>query len=86
MGRYLILDIGAGTIDILYYDTDSGIHYKTVAKSPVLYLAEQASSLSGDLLITGVEMGGGGPFKGTERARKDIKGDHVRLLCRHHPP
>jgi uncharacterized protein (DUF1786 family) len=59
MGKYLILDIGAGTIDILYYDTNSNIHYKAVAKSPVLSLAEQASRLSGDLLITGVEMGGG---------------------------
>jgi uncharacterized protein (DUF1786 family) len=59
MSRYLILDIGAGTIDMLYYDTNSGIHYKAVAKSPVLSLAEQASRLPGDLLITGVEMGGG---------------------------
>jgi uncharacterized protein (DUF1786 family) len=59
MGQYLILDIGAGTIDLLYFDTDSGVHYKTVAKSPVLSLAEQASRLPGDLLVTGVEMGGG---------------------------
>ena len=59
MSRYLILDIGAGTIDILYYDTGSGIHYKAVAKSPVLSLAEQASRLPGNLLVEGVEMGGG---------------------------
>ena len=59
MSRYLILDVGAGTIDILYYDATTGIHYKAVAKSPVLSIAEQAARLSGDLLITGVEMGGG---------------------------
>jgi uncharacterized protein (DUF1786 family) len=59
MGQYLILDVGAGTIDILYYDTDSGVHYKAVAKSPVLSLAEQAARLPGNLLVEGVEMGGG---------------------------
>ena len=59
MSRFLILDIGAGTMDLLYYDTESDLHYKTVAKSPVLYLAEQAASLPGDLLITRNEMGGG---------------------------
>jgi uncharacterized protein (DUF1786 family) len=59
MSRYLILDVGAGTIDILYYDANTGIHYKAVAESPVLSVAEKAARLSGDLLITGVEMGGG---------------------------
>lgn len=59
MSRFLILDIGAGTMDLLYHDTGSGLHYKAVAKSPVLYLAEKAASLPGNLLITGNEMGGG---------------------------
>jgi len=59
MGRFLIVDIGAGTMDVLYYDMDSGIHYKAVAKSPVLNMAEKAASLPGNLLITGSEMGGG---------------------------
>lgn len=59
MSRFLILDIGAGTMDLLYHDTESGLHYKAVAKSPVLYLAEKAASLPGNLLITGNEMGGG---------------------------
>jgi uncharacterized protein (DUF1786 family) len=59
MGRFLILDIGAGTMDMLCYDTDSGIHYKAVVKSPVLALAEKAASLPGNLVVTGVEMGGG---------------------------
>ena len=59
MSKFLIVDIGAGTMDVLYYDMGSGTHYKTVAKSPVLHLAEKAASLSGDLLLTGSEMGGG---------------------------
>jgi len=59
MSKLLILDIGAGTMDVLYYDTESGQHYKAVAKSPVLHLAERVKELPGDLLITGVEMGGG---------------------------
>jgi uncharacterized protein (DUF1786 family) len=72
MSRFLILDIGAGTMDLLYYDTASGLHYKTVAKSPVLRLAEEASRLVGDLLIVGSEMGGG-PLSQVliERAKKD---------------
>ena len=59
MGRFLILDIGAGTMDVLYYHTDSRVHYKAVTKSPVLSIAEKAASLPGNLLITGTEMGGG---------------------------
>jgi len=59
MSRFLIVDIGAGTMDVLYYDMDSGTYYKTVAKSPVLNLAEKVASLSGNILLTGNEMGGG---------------------------
>jgi len=59
MSRYLMLDIGAGTLDILHYDDESGIHYKAVVKSPVLAVAEQARRLPGSLLVCGTEMGGG---------------------------
>jgi uncharacterized protein (DUF1786 family) len=59
MSRFLMVDIGAGTMDVLWYDTQSDLHYKAVVKSPVRYLAEQAAELSGDLVITGSEMGGG---------------------------
>jgi len=59
MSKFLILDIGAGTMDILYYNTECGMHYKAVVKSPVQYLAEKTAGLSGNLLITGKEMGGG---------------------------
>jgi uncharacterized protein (DUF1786 family) len=59
MSRILILDIGAGTMDLLCYDTASGLHYKAVVKSPVLAVAEEAAGLPGNLLVTGTEMGGG---------------------------
>ena len=59
MSRYLLLDIGAGTLDVLYFDEETSHHYKAVVKSPVLYLAELAANLPGNLLITGNEMGGG---------------------------
>ncbi len=59
MSKFLMVDIGAGTMDVLYFDAESGLHYKAVAKSPVLYVAEKAARLPGSLLITGCEMGGG---------------------------
>lgn len=57
--KFLILDIGAGTMDVLYYDSDSGNHYKAVSRSPVLNIADKAALLKGDIIVTGVEMGGG---------------------------
>lgn len=59
MSRYLLLDIGAGTLDMLYYDDKSGLHYKAVVKSPVLTVSDQALRLPGNLLVRGTEMGGG---------------------------
>jgi uncharacterized protein (DUF1786 family) len=59
MSRFLIVDIGAGTMDILYFDDKSRQHYKAVARSPVLHLAEKAASMPGKLVVTGWEMGGG---------------------------
>ncbi len=59
MSRFLMVDIGAGTMDVLWYDTDSELHYKAVVKSPVRYVAENAARLPGDLLVSGTEMGGG---------------------------
>ena len=59
MSRFLMVDIGAGTMDILCYDTQTDLHYKAVVKSPVCYIAEKAAAASGNLLITGCEMGGG---------------------------
>ncbi len=59
MSKFLLIDIGAGTMDVLYYDTEADLHYKAVVKSPVRYIAERAAEITGDLLVTGVEMGGG---------------------------
>jgi uncharacterized protein (DUF1786 family) len=59
MSRFLILDIGAGTMDILCYDSETNLSYKAVATSPTIYLAQAVESLQKDLLITGCEMGGG---------------------------
>jgi len=71
MGRFLLLDIGAGTMDVLCYNTASGLHYKAVVKSPVLSLAEKAMSLPGNLVVTGTEMGGGPVSKALiERAQE----------------
>ena len=59
MSKFLMLDIGAGTLDVLYYDDESGLQYKAVVKSPVLTVAEKARRLQGHLLVRGTEMGGG---------------------------
>jgi len=59
MSRYLLVDIGAGTMDVLYYDDSDQQHYKAVVASPVIQVARQISAGSGKLLVTGVEMGGG---------------------------
>jgi len=54
-----MVDIGAGTMDVLWYDSETALHYKAAVKSPVRYIAEKAAELPGNLLITGTEMGGG---------------------------
>lgn len=59
MGRFLMIDVGAGTMDVLFYDTRTDQHYKTVVKSPVRTVAEKAAAVSGNLLVVGNEMGGG---------------------------
>ncbi len=59
MSRFLCIDIGAGTMDLLWYDTESVHHYKAVAVSPVRTVAARAAGLPGDLVVTGCEMGGG---------------------------
>ncbi len=59
MGRYLMLDIGAGTLDLLYVDSDHDLHYKAVVRSPVRVLADEIRQIAGDLVVTGGEMGGG---------------------------
>ena len=41
MSQLLMIDIGAGTMDMLCYDSNSGDHFKAVAPSPVRLVAEQ---------------------------------------------
>jgi uncharacterized protein (DUF1786 family) len=70
MNRFLMLDIGAGTLDVLYYDTEDGLHYKAVVKSPIRTAQEKAESLPGNLLVLGKEMGGGSVSRAlVERAK-----------------
>ncbi len=59
MSKILTIDIGAGTMDILYYDTESGLHYKSVVKSPVASIAAEIEQTEGKLVVVGCEMGGG---------------------------
>ena len=41
MSRILTVDIGAGTMDVLYLDTRRSEHFKAVVTSPVASLARQ---------------------------------------------
>jgi uncharacterized protein (DUF1786 family) len=59
MCRVLTIDIGAGTMDVLYYNLKDGTHYKSVVRSPVATIAEKVLASKGKLLIRGSEMGGG---------------------------
>ena len=59
MSRFLMIDIGAGTMDILWYDSLSNEHFKAVAPSPVRTIGEAINRNHGPLVVDGVEMGGG---------------------------
>jgi uncharacterized protein (DUF1786 family) len=59
MSRFLCVDIGSGTMDVLWFDSESVHHYKAVVVSPVRTIAERAARLPGNLVVTGCEMGGG---------------------------
>ena len=59
MSRCLLVDIGAGTMDVLCFEEETGLSVKAVARSPVLEVSERAAGLPGNLLVTGKEMGGG---------------------------
>ena len=58
MARWLMLDIGAGTLDLLVVDSEDGQSYKAVAKSPIRTVAEEIEATPGPLAVTGGEMGG----------------------------
>lgn len=70
MSRILTIDVGAGTMDVLYFDTRCAEHFKAVVKSPVASLSQQIEATPGRLLILGREMGGGAVSRALkERAR-----------------
>ena len=68
MSKFLLVDIGAGTMDILYYDESHPQHYKAVVQSPVRRIANTIEACAGNLILTGVEMGGG-PVTGALKRR-----------------
>ncbi len=70
MSRYLMIDIGAGTMDILYYDDSADLHYKAVVKSPARLITETAEAAGGSLAVSGCEMGGS-PLSGVLKARAE---------------
>ena len=86
MSRFLMVDIGAGTMDVLWYDTEAELHYKAVVKSPVRHLAEKAAELSGNLLISGTEMGGGPITAVLKKRAAKCRGRDVGLGGRHASP
>jgi uncharacterized protein (DUF1786 family) len=60
MTRFLAMDVGASTLDVMVLDTSSGDQFKFVAKSPTRSLAERITAWRGNrMLITGRQMGGG---------------------------
>lgn len=70
MIRSLLIDVGAGTLDLLWHNSTTGELYKAVITSPVRRLARTIEVTPGDLLVTGVEMGGGPVTRALrERAR-----------------
>jgi uncharacterized protein (DUF1786 family) len=70
MKPFLMIDIGAGTMDVMCYVPSEGMHYKAVVQSPVRTLARRIESTTGNLVVTGVEMGGG-PVTAALQARTE---------------
>ncbi len=88
MKPYLMIDIGAGTMDVMCYVPSEGMHYKAVVQSPVRTLAAEIRVTTGNLAVTGVEMGGGpvtaALHKRTESAQVVISRTAAATI--HHDP
>ena len=86
--KFLLVDIGAGTMDVLYVDDQSPNHFKAVVQSPVRTLAEKIAATAGDLVVVGCEMGGGavsGVLR--QRARQDdVAVTAAAAATLHHDP
>lgn len=75
-------------MDIMCYVPDENMHYKAVVKSPVRTMAADIEATSGDLLVTGVEMGGG-PVTDALKARArvaTVTASRVAAATLHHHP
>jgi uncharacterized protein (DUF1786 family) len=53
MRRFLRVDIGAVTVDVLWFGTESVHHSKAVGVSPARTIAERAARRPGGLVVTG---------------------------------
>ena len=71
MSGILTVDIGAGTMDVLYFDARRSEHFKAVVRSPVASLAQQVEAAAGKLLILGREMGGGALSRALQERARD---------------
>ena len=88
MKNILVIDIGAGTMDVLCYVPDEKMHYKAVVKSPVRTMAAAINATNGNLLVTGVEMGGG-PVTAALQTRAEtnrVKISGAAAATVHHDP
>jgi uncharacterized protein (DUF1786 family) len=88
MSNYLMIDIGAGTMDIMCYVPDENMHYKAVVRSPVRTLGAAIAATNGNLLVTGCEMGGGPVTEALKtRARQaDVVMSASAAATIHHQP
>ena len=88
MGNYLMIDIGAGTMDIMCHVPEENMHYKAVVQSPVRTLGAAIAATDGDLLVTGAEMGGGPVTEALKtRARQaDVVMSAAAAATIHHNP
>jgi len=88
MKNILAIDIGAGTMDVLCYVPDEKMHYKAVVKSPVRTMGATITATSGDLLVTGVEMGGGPVTAALQRRAEsaEVKISAAAAATVHHDP
>ncbi len=73
MNRVLTVDIGAGTMDVLYCDIRRSEHFKAVVRSPVASLARQVETAAGKLLIIGQEMGGGAVSRAVKKRARETE-------------
>ncbi len=84
----MILDVGAGTLDLLCFDDATGEHFKAVVKSPVRTRAAAIENLPGDLVVTGCEMGGGrvsAVLKNRARTHRVVMSDAAAATIHHDP-